>query len=530
VYLVTAEEMRELDRYTMEEVGLPGMVLMEHAGKAVAEAINHQYPEAKNVVVLCGTGNNGGDGWVLARHLVLRGWHVQPWLIGNDKRLAVDSRTFYQVCQSFVQVESYTPDKRKILSAQLQATDVIVDALIGTGSSGELRATIAEVVQLVNQQHDKIVVAVDLPTGVHADTGEVLTEAVRAHHTVTFGYPKWGHYLRPGADACGEVQVVDIGLAPMPESLKQTVVSINTPDHWKHFLSSRNPWSHKGTCGHLLLIGGAEGMLGAIEMAAQAAYKVGVGVVTCTVPASQKDPLSAKVTQELIWSWPGEGTFSADSVNCWEQAKSSFSAVAIGPGLGRFPGEEEWLGTLLQQIDVPLVLDADALNILADHPKLFSLRNCMVPTILTPHPKEMARLLQITVTEVEQQRPVVAKELAQRTGMIVVLKGRYTMITLPSGKQRINLSGSPALAKAGSGDLLTGLIGSWLAQSTPAAEAVSMAVYLHGKAGEIAAEQTGVFSVTYREVLSAIGTAIYPFISTNVPTKPTYFPENLRRR
>jgi ADP-dependent NAD(P)H-hydrate dehydratase / NAD(P)H-hydrate epimerase len=171
----------------------------------------------------------------------------------------------------------------------------------------------------------------------------------------------------------------------------------------------------------------------------------------------------------------------------------------------------------MQKIDLPLVLDADALNILADYPELFSLRNRVAPTVLTPHAKEMARLLRITVAEVEQKRSVVAKELAQRTGMIVVLKGRYTLIALPDGKQILNPSGSPALAKAGSGDLLTGLIGSWLAQSIPVAEAVAMAVYLHGKAGEIAAREVGVYSVTYRELLSAIGAAIHPLISTNIP-------------
>jgi ADP-dependent NAD(P)H-hydrate dehydratase / NAD(P)H-hydrate epimerase len=517
VYLVTAEEMRALDRYTMEEVGLPGVVLMEQAGKAVAEAIIGRFPVSGSVVVLGGTGNNGGDGWVLARHLVLRGWQVQPWLVGDPAKLTGDARIFYQVCQAFVPVECYRLEQKERLSAQLATADVVVDALIGTGSRGALRATIAEVVQQVNQQRGKWIVAVDLPTGVNADTGEVPTEAIRANLTVTFGYPKWGHYLRPGADRCGEVQVADIGLAPLPDSLAQTVATVNSPQRWESFLPPRNPWSHKGTWGHLLLIGGAGGMLGAIEMAAQAAYKAGVGLVTCTVPASQTGALAVKMTQELIWSWPGEGTFAVDSVRCWEQVKSSVSTVAIGPGLGRFSGEEEWLGTLMQKIDLPLVLDADALNILADYPELFSLRNRVAPTVLTPHAKEMARLLRITVAEVEQKRSVVAKELAQRTGMIVVLKGRYTLIALPDGKQILNPSGSPALAKAGSGDLLTGLIGSWLAQSIPVAEAVAMAVYLHGKAGEIAAREVGVYSVTYRELLSAIGAAIHPLISTNIP-------------
>jgi ADP-dependent NAD(P)H-hydrate dehydratase / NAD(P)H-hydrate epimerase len=526
VYLVTAEEMRAFDRYTMEEVGLPGVVLMEQAGKAVAEAIIDRFPVPRRVVVLCGTGNNGGDGWVLARHLVLRGWRVQPWLVGDLAKLTEDARIFYQVCQAFVPITCYSLDKKEELSEQLQAADVVVDALIGTGSRGALRTAIAEVVQQVQQQQGKFIVAVDLPTGVDADTGELSSTAIHAHLTVTFAYPKWGHYLRPGADCCGEVQVADIGLAPVPASLAQTVATINTPERWASFLRARDPWSHKGTYGHLLLIGGAGGMLGAIEMAAQAAYKAGVGLVTCTVPASQASALASKVTQELIWSWPGEGTFSVASVRCWEQVRDSVSTVAIGPGLGRFSGEGEWLGTLLQQIDLPLVLDADALNILADHPELLSRRNRAIPTVLTPHPQEMARLLHITVAEVEQRRSVVAKELAQRTGMIVVLKGRYTLMAFPDGKQILNPSGSPALAKAGAGDLLTGLVGSWLAQSVPVTEAVAMAVYLHGKAGELAAREVGVYSVTYREILSAIGLAIHPLVSTNISTESTYFPGN----
>jgi hydroxyethylthiazole kinase-like uncharacterized protein yjeF len=503
LYLVTAREMRELDRYTIEEIGLPGIVLMENAGKAVAEEIILRFPKPKTATLLAGTGNNGGDGWVAARHLLDRGWKVHLWLIGSEEKMSADAKVFYHVCRRYAPVWHYSAAQRERLARHLAEAAVVIDALLGTGTRGGLRPPMDDVVNELNQTPSPFVVAVDLPSGVDADTGAVENEAVRADLTVTFQYPKWGHYLRPGANMRGELKVAEIGIFPVSGKTEREPKSrLNTPLLWEEYVKPRQEWAHKGTYGHLHVIGGAKGMLGAVVMAGEAAYRMGAGYVTLTVPESERLALAAKVTQQLVWSWPGQEFFAADSAAVWKEKKERFSAVAIGPGLGRFAGEEKWLGQLMAEIEVPLVLDADALNILAAHPSLFQRRREGAVTILTPHPGEMARLVGSSTAEVESRRHQVAKKLAQETGMFVVLKGRYTVIAFPDGTQMLNPTGSPALAKAGSGDLLTGMIGSMLAQRIPPDKAVPMAVFMHGKAGEIAGHSP--HSVMVDDLLRAI--------------------------
>lgn len=503
MYLVTAQEMRNLDEYAIDSLGIPDVVLMEQAGKGVAQEIIANYPSPGVAVVLCGTGNNGGDGWVVARHLLFAGWQVKVWLVGNEERLTSAARTFYKVCSQLTSIYTYSSEQLSILTKHLQSAEIIVDALLGTGTTGKLRPLMQEVVHVVNQQQHAAVVAVDLPTGVNADTGEVCSSAIKAERTVTFAYPKWGHFLRPGADYCGEVKVVDIGLPPsIPFSLIPQAQLIQ-PTLWQEQMKSRDPWGHKGTYGHLLIIGGARGMLGAVTMAGEAAYRMGAGMVTLTVPEGQATALMAKVTQEIVWPWSGNHTFTVESAELFSERASRFSAVAIGPGLGRFTDEQAWLKKLLPAIQAPLVLDADALNILAKDLTLLEERSH--PTVLTPHPGEMARLLGCSVAEVESSRQQVARELAMRSGATVVLKGRYTVVAHPSGKQLLNTTGSPALAKAGSGDLLTGMLGALLAQRIPVEQAVPMAVYYHGQAGQRASQLTTPHSVRYSDLLHALG-------------------------
>lgn len=516
MFLLTAQEMRDFDHYTIEHVGLPGVVLMENAGRAVAHEIQRRFAQPQTAVVLAGPGNNGGDGFVVARVLAQAGWTVYPWLIGLKEKMSADARTHYQVCQHVVEIQHDPIGSWDQLQTHLQQATVIVDAMLGIGVKGGLRSPFDRVVQLVNQQKTAWTVAVDLPTGVETDTGRVVNDAVKADLTITFAYPKWGHLLKPGADYTGEWKAVDIGILPN----RTPRVSINQPSQWRPTLRPRSPWSHKGSFGHLLIIGGSEGMLGASIMAKEAAYRTGVGKVTLTVPESQQAVCAGKVTQAMVWSWSGTKQFDQESYQAYQQRKEDFSAVAIGTGLGRFQGEAKWLAKLLQQIEVPLVLDADALNILADHPELIEERDRSLPTICTPHPGEMARLLHCSVREVEENRSTVARDYAKNTGMIVVLKGRYTIIAFPDGRQIVNTTGHPALAKAGSGDLLTGIIGSFLAQGIRPDHAVQIAVYLHGKSGERAVTFSD-HSVLYSDILAQLGSILHQLTS-----EPTYFPGN----
>lgn len=489
---------------------------MENAGRAVVHEIKKRFSQPQTAVVLAGSGNNGGDGLVVARVLAQEGWTVYPWLIGSVEKLSADAKTHYQACKHLVSMYHEPLKHWERLQKHMEQATVIVDAMLGIGVKGGLRSPYDRIASLVNQQKQAWVVAVDLPSGVETDTGQVGNEAVKADQTITFAFPKWGLLLRPGADYAGEWKAVNIGIVPN----RKPLASINHPAHWQQSLAPRSPWSHKGAFGHLLVIGGAEGMLGALIMAKEAAFRTGVGKVTLTVPRSQLTACASKVTQAMVWSWPGEQCFAEESSQWFRQRKDDFSAVAIGPGLGRFKGEQRWFGQLLEQIEVPVVLDADALNILAEYPALIKCRDRTRTTICTPHPGEMARLLQCSVEEVEANRSIVAKDYAKQTGMIVVLKGRYTIIAFPDGRQVVNLTGHPALAKAGSGDLLTGIIGSFVAQGMKPDQAVQMAVYLHGKAGEMAVTSSE-HSVRYTDLLAQLGPVLHQLTS-----QPTYFPGN----
>ncbi|WP_124726464.1 NAD(P)H-hydrate dehydratase [Staphylospora marina] len=515
MYLVTAEEMRELDRQTIEHYGIPAVVLMDHAGKAVASEILKRHPRPGRVTILAGTGNNGGDGFAAARHLRLGGWDVSAWLVGEERKLTSGARVFHDSLNKWETVKTFRPDREEELIADLRRADVVLDALVGTGARGPLRPLMAQAVRLLEGHRPRWVFSADIPSGVDTDTGNVSGEAVRADVTVTFQYPKWGHYLRPGADHAGETVVADIGIMPPhPGSSLEPKSRINHPGLWREHLVPRDPWSHKGTHGHLLIIGGAEGMPGSVRMAAGAAWRAGVGYVTLTVPESERMTQQASAVQETVWSWPGQGTFHPDSSEWFSRRKNRFSAVVAGPGLARFPGEDVWLRKLLERVDVPLLLDADALNILSDHPELEPLlRDRLTPVVLTPHPGEMSRLLRTRTAIVESDRPGAARTLAGRTGAVVVLKGRYTLIATPDGRCILNTTGGPALAKAGSGDVLSGLVGALLARGIPPVQAASMGVWLHGRAGELCGPP---HSVTFANLLEAIG-PLFADLSTKVP-------------
>lgn len=508
MYLTTAQEMRDLDRYAIETIGIPGVVLMENAGKAVARLLRERFPRPGTALVLTGTGNNGGDGFVAARHLAAAGWEVVLWLAGPAEKLTPDSRVFYQVCRNMgLTVIQDAGERRGELTRRIVEADVIVDALLGTGIRGEVRPRALELIRLVNEYRRGAVVAVDVPSGADTDTGALLPDAIRADWTVTFAYPKWCHYLRPAAEYCGEVIVADIGIPRSAAEHRPPAARVNDPSWWREWLAPRSRWSHKGTYGHLLVVGGSRGMLGAVVLAGMAGLRIGAGLTTVAVPDGQEPILAAKVTDALVWGWPddGEGRFAGDSVRVLSERVDRFTAAAVGPGLGRFSGEGDWLRNMLERMPFPLVLDADGLNILAEHPGALQSRSG--ETVLTPHPGEMARLAGIETAKVESSRHTLAREWAEKTGSIVVLKGTHTVIALPDGTQLVNPTGTPALAKAGSGDVLSGVIGGLLARGIPASAAAAMGVYLHGLAGELAV-QNSEHSLLASDILSQLGAAL----------------------
>jgi hydroxyethylthiazole kinase-like uncharacterized protein yjeF len=509
LYLYTAQEMRALDRYTIERIGVPGAVLMENAGQAVTRLLLARQPTPCRATVLAGTGNNGGDGYVIARLLASAGWKVHLWQVGPDAKMSAETRLFRDACHRSEPTvrhweARYTPD----VTADLNRSDWVIDALLGTGIRGEPREPVRSVIALVNRQARGRILAVDIPSGVETDTGAVPGEAVWADWTIALAGPKWGHYLRPGAEVRGELTVADIGIPAVAVHHQPPQACINGPDVWGKHLTPRSPWSHKGSHGHLLVVGGSRGMLGAVRLAAMAAYRGGVGMATVAVPRGQETVLAAQVTEPLVWAWSddGNGRFLDHTPDEWEERRNRFAAVAVGPGLG--PVDASWLQPFLT-LDCPVVLDADALNALSRDPGI--LKQATAPVVITPHPGEMARLASTTVADVERNRLGMARQWARAYGVIVVLKGTHTLVVAPNGTCALEPNATPALAKAGSGDVLTGLIGAWLARGVPPAEAAALAVHLHGLSGRLAVADTP-DSVIATDVIETIGPALHQLI------------------
>jgi NAD(P)H-hydrate epimerase len=484
VFLVNAQQMREIDRFTMEVVGIPGVVLMENAGRAVADEVGKMVSAGDRIVVVAGIGNNGGDGVAAARLLAQRNHHVELWMFGNVQKqrdeAAVHTRVlpFYGVDLNIIQLDR--PDWMMVLAA----ADVIVDGLLGTGLKNAVRPEQARIIDEINRSPAKKV-AIDIPSGLSADTGKVMGTAVQADVTVTLAAPKKGLFRYPGAEYVGRLIVADIGI---PErafhelGVRQYLITTKTLER----LPRRHPNTHKGSYGHLLLVSGSANMTGAPALSASAALRSGVGYLTLATLEQVRFTVSQTVKEAVYFSMGEDWAQSRAQLEHLLQQRERFDVVAIGPGLGRWAGDKDWLREWMT-LSQPLVLDADALNMLADEVGMLGKRNGI--TVLTPHPGEMARLLHVSVKEVEADRDQAALTLAVKYGVYVVLKGRYTVVATPDGQCWLNTSGSPGMAKAGSGDVLTGIITGLLAQ--PAIEtrqAILSAVYIHGLAGEMAAE------------------------------------------
>jgi len=539
VYLVSAQEMREMDRMAMEKLGIPPAVLMENAGAALAREILARYPDRRRVTVVCGAGNNGGDGFVAARWLANHGLDVTVCFLGREERLSPESALHYRILKQMGgQIRWLEPmaamageapgtvdgsDSARAETSgaadaaagwdavrqQIARSDLVVDALFGVGLSRPVTGHLARVIGWMNDS-PAAVVAADIPSGVNADTGAAEGAAVRADCTVTFACPKRGHYLYPGAGLRGELVVADISIPDWlaePAGVKGRLLTREQVAPW---LPVRRLHSHKGTYGHVLIIGGSREMVGAPAFAASAALAGGAGYVTMAVPEPVLAQVAVLEPTAVFWPWPAEdGRFSTRTtpslVDLQEEIKARrVTAVALGPGVGRLPEARGGLKAILS-LPVPLVVDADGLNMLSEHLDLLALRrDVAVPTVLTPHPGEMARLCGKTVAEVEADRWATAAGFAVEHGATVVLKGTHTLAAYPDGCVWVNPSGAPALAKAGSGDVLTGLIAAILGQGMPLREAVGAAVYLHALAGRLAAVPSP-HSSKPSSVIAAIG-------------------------
>lgn len=509
--IVTAAQMKDLDRRAIEDARIPAKLLMERAGSAVVACVQHVLGalKGKRIIIFCGKGNNGGDGFVAAR--LLRSFQADVVVVALSppdefrQDAAFMYRRFLRVAGKS-RVLPYTSKPQ--MAPLLREADIVVDALLGTGISSSVTGRYGEAIECINESA-RPVVAVDLPSGLHADTGEILGRAVKASYTVVFGLPKLGLYQNHGIDLSGRIQIEDIGLPrPYVDSLTSQV-SLITADFVRSSLPPRMASSHKGTFGHAGIVAGSVGKTGAAAMSALAALRVGAGLVTVAVPSSVNDVMEAKLLEAMTMPMPETKarTLARSAFDRLSTFISARTAVAIGPGLSTHPETVELVHALAQGLDRPSVFDADALNALAGRASL--LTTCKIPPIITPHPGEMARLdSQSTTQAVNADRLGTAARFARERGVFVVLKGARTVVARPDGAVAICPTGNPGMATAGTGDILTGMIVGLLAQGLSPWESSCTATYLHGSAGDLAADTRGQAGLIARDVLDYIPEAL----------------------
>ncbi|MBT9332926.1 NAD(P)H-hydrate dehydratase [Paracidobacterium acidisoli] len=505
--VLTAAEMRATDRATAETYGVPSFDLMRHAGHAVARFVEREYAGARKITVLCGRGNNGGDGCVAARALKEAGREVRVLLLGDPADLKGDAKSAYDEMGivPVVVADGATIDS-PVIARLLAEADLIVDAVVGTGFQPPLRGTAAVLRDRVNVLQMPVA-AVDLPSGWDADSREFSAEgAFRADAVVTFTAPKTAHVCgNLTGSAYGPIVVAPIGSPEeaIASSLTQNGAQERPRLRWagaaKRIAEApRTADANKGLYGHALIVAGAWGKSGAAAMASLAALRTGAGLVTAAIPESIL-PMVAGVAPELMTIPLKQGAKGEiDRANlepeAFEVLTKRRTVIAVGPGIGEEPSTEEFLLGLIEKTDVPLVIDADALNLLAKHPetmkKLSGSSGRRRTVVMTPHPGEMARLAGISTKEVQTNREPLAREFAQRHQITLVLKGWRTLIAHPGGEMAVNTTGNPGMAKGGSGDILTGIVAAMLAQHADRpAEAVEAAVYLHGLAADFAVRE-----------------------------------------
>jgi NAD(P)H-hydrate epimerase len=505
--VVTAAQMRELDRRAIAS-GLPALALMEKAGEGVARFVEALAGRGlRRVAFLCGKGNNGGDGFVAARLLRQRdpGLDLRVHLAASPAEVEGEARTnLERVQEAGCEVDHSHPPDQARLTAE---ADLIVDALLGTGLSGEVSGPLAELIDLVNRAR-RPVLSVDVPSGLDADTGHPCGRAVRADWTLTLGLPKLGLLLPPGIDHAGQVEVVDIGLPPALVAASASVAEMTDEALARSLLPRRARGAHKGEAGRVLVIAGSPGLTGAAALCAQGALRAGAGLVTLAIPASLNDLMEVKLTEVMTRPLPetAERTLGLAALPALEELAAGSDAIAIGPGLSRSPETQQLVRRLSSRLRRPAVMDADALNALAEDPR--PLESEHAPFLLTPHPGELARFFGATPADIQADRIGRAEAAAARFGSVVLLKGACSVIAAVGERVHINPTGNPGMASGGAGDVLTGIAAALLAQGLSAFDAARLGAYLHGLAGDLAAGESGEIGMIAGDLLPALPRAI----------------------
>jgi NAD(P)H-hydrate epimerase len=509
MFLVTAKEMRDLDSVTINDYGIPGVVLMENAGRSTFQMIAEIFQQMERglkAVVICGPGNNGGDGYVIARYLINHAAQVSTFLLSPKSKIQGDALTNLRVLEKMTN-EIYELEGIGAINTAVEVwreADLVVDAILGTGLDSDVRSPYKEAIGEINRCPG-VIVSVDIPSGLNADTGKIMGKSVIADYTATYGFCKIGMAVYPGLEYCGEVEVVDI-------SIPDRALVDNPPGAFlydsvedsDYFNIRESPEAHKGVFGHLLVIGGSPGKTGAVAMTAAAAAKMGVGLVTLGAPETLNPILETKLTEEMTEPLPENvpGYLGMNSLERIMDLTEGKSALALGPGLSVNEDISSLVREILGSYTGPLVLDADGLNCIGKDTDI--IKNSKAQIALTPHPGEMARLRGLSVKEVQEDRIAIARAMAQELKVWIALKGAATICAGPEGQIWVNSSGNPWMASGGQGDVLSGMLGSLLAQGLEFEDAIPFGVYVHGLIADTIIEERGPGPVTATDALKVL--------------------------
>jgi hydroxyethylthiazole kinase-like uncharacterized protein yjeF len=517
MYLVTAAEMQEMDRLAIEHHGIPGLRLMESAGKGAAQSLRIQFADClkAGVGIVCGKGNNGGDGFVIARYLADQGFRVTVYLLAKTSAVKGDAAANLKRLPALNIEVIEIPDTQAFSKniSRLGQHGLLVDAILGTGLSSDVRGFFKTVIDYINQSATPVF-AVDIPSGLNSDTGQPCGTCIRAQATATFALPKIGHFSHPGSEYTGRLDIIDIGIPAAVVERVRPKQHLLTARRIRSRWRSRAADAHKGRTGHLLVVAGSVGKTGAAALTARSAMRAGAGLVTLSVAASLH-PIAETLVLEVMTAPLTEiryGVLGDAAVEDIQKLAAGKTCLAIGPGIGQAAETRSLIQKIITQLEIPMVIDADGLNNLRGQTQL--LKNLKAPAVLTPHPGEMARLIDATPAEVQQNRLKCARDFATKFKVHVVLKGAATVIAHPDGSAYINRTGNSGMASGGMGDVLTGVLAGFITQGFTPETAAHAAVYLHGAAADSLAKTIGPFGYLASEVMNAIPAEIKKLIET----------------
>ena len=519
--LVTAWQMSQMDKKTIEAYGIPGAVLMENAGRGATRVLYSKFGDLKDkkIGIIAGRGNNGGDGFVIARYLANNNINATIYLLADKSDVKGDAALNLDLLEDIDVPVIEIKNQKELLHHKSAMTncDIWVDAIFGTGLNSEVTGFFKSVIQFINSIN-RPVLSIDIPSGLHPDTGQPLGVCINADVTATFAFAKIGHMTFPGVMHCGNLEIIDIGIPPHIAREALPSVHLLTPEIISGSFRPRSVNAHKGTTGHLLVVAGSKGKTGAAVLTAMAAMRSGAGLVTSGAPASLAPIIETMHREAMTLPLPEtkEAALSKSAFDVILEAMASKQCLALGPGIGTDKQTADLVHRLLEGSTIPVVLDADGLNCIADNPKL--LLNMKAPAILTPHPGEMSRLTGESADTIQKNRIKTAKNFAKKYKVVLVLKGARTVIAHPDGEVFINPTGGPAMASGGMGDVLTGMIAGLLTQGYSPTEAAHAGVYLHGLIGDTLAEINGPVGISASDIIEKIPSFIKMSAEETLPS------------